>query len=186
MRATTTSVLLCRGWHGRKNEWPFPIFESSFCAISSWVVRLGGGEAAAIILWCLMSRSTWFVLYDCFDNKAAEYISRAVVVGGVRRRRRRRSQGHKKGVCCSWKSPRHTILNLYGALIVSYLEWPFHNLMVIRSILNDFIFMQKGVESRWVVDGLPKGITVQYTKRAIIILTSLVLRTSGPSSFSIL
>lgn len=72
-------------------------------------------------------------------------ISRAVVVEGVRRRRRRKSQGHKKGVCCSWKSPRHTILNLYGALIVSYLEWPFHNLMVIRSILNDFIFMQKGV-----------------------------------------
>lgn len=148
MRATTTSVLLCRGWHGRTNEWPFPIFESSFCVpflpgLSDSVV-----VAAAIILWCLMSRSTWFVLYDCFDNKAAEYISRAVVVGGVRRRRRRRSQGHKKGVCCSWKSPRHTILNLYGALIVSYLEWPFHNLMVIRSILNDFIFMQKRVQGR--------------------------------------
>lgn len=156
MRATTTSVLLCRGWHGRKNEWPFPIFESSFSAISSWVVRLGG-VAAAIILWCLMSRSTWLVLYDCFDNKAAEYISRAVVVGGVRRR----SQGHKKGVCCSWKSPRHTILNLYGALIVSYLEWPFHNLMVIRSILNDFIFMQKGVEGRWMAN--PKE--SRYNKR---------------------
>lgn len=134
-------------WVAWANEW---MTVSHFriiilCAISSWVVRVGGGVAAAIILWCLMSRSTWFVLYDCFDNKAAEYISRAVVVGGVRRRRRRRSQGHKKGVCCSWKSPRHTILNLYGALIVSYLEWPFHNLMVIRSILNDFIFMQKGV-----------------------------------------